>query len=287
MNILAFDIGGSSVKYGLWNEELKEQGSIKLPESWAELKEQLKQIFDQKNERMEIKGVAVSAPGLVDEEKGEIRGISAVPYIHHFPIKEELERLFGVPVAMENDANCAALAEVWLGSAKDVPHALFFVIGTGVGGAVIINRQLFKGRNLFGGEFGYMMMNESVSLSDIGSSVKSVKKYNRVSGTEIDGKELFARAANKDPLAIQLVEKFYAAVARGIYNLLVSFDPGRVVLGGAVSKNEQLIPNVQKHLARILLENAVTDMDYEIVGCKFGNDANLMGAVYHFMEIYK
>lgn len=285
MNLLAFDIGGSSVKYGLWkNEKLAEQDSFPLPKDWIEMKQILKQIFDQKSQVGTLAGVAFSAPGVVDDKKGEIRGVSAVPYIHHFPIREELETLFGVPVSMENDANCAALAEVWQGAAKDVSDSIFFVIGTGIGGAVIIDRKLFKGRNLFGGEFGYMALNESSSLSDLGSSVKIVKKYNMINGTQIDGKELFERAEKEDPLAIQLVEQFYAAIARGIYNLLVCFDSGRVVLGGGVSKNERLLPNIQSHLTRILLEHAVTDMDYELVTCKFGNDANLIGAVYHFME---
>ncbi|MGG5341867.1 ROK family protein [Enterococcus sp. AZ192] len=285
MNLLAFDIGGSSVKYGLWkNEKLAEQDSFPLPKDWIEMKQILKQIFDQKSQVGTLAGVAFSAPGVVDDKKGEIRGVSAVSYIHHFPIREELETLFGVPVSMENDANCAALAEVWQGAAKDVSDSIFFVIGTGIGGAVIIDRKLFKGRNLFGGEFGYMALNESSSLSDLGSSVKIVKKYNLINGTQIDGKELFERAEKEDLLAIQLVEQFYAAIARGIYNLLVCFDSGRVVLGGGVSKNERLLPNIQRHLTRILLEHAVTDMDYELVTCKFGNDANLIGAVYHFME---
>ncbi|MFD2308160.1 ROK family protein [Enterococcus termitis] len=287
MNVLAFDIGGSSVKYGLWhNEQLTEQDAFPLPKTWAEMKIVLKQIFEQKSQLMTLSGVAFSAPGVVDDQKGEVRGVSAVPYIHHFPIKKELEELFGVPVSMENDANCAALAEVWQGAAKDVPHSIFFVIGTGIGGAVIIDRKLFKGRNLFGGEFGYMALNESASLSELGSSVKIVKKYNQIHGTEIDGKELFARAEQKDPLAFQLVEQFYAAIARGIYNLLICFDPGRIVLGGGVSKNEQLLSNIQQHLDRILLEHAVTEMKYEMVSCQFGNDANLIGAVYHFIEQY-
>lgn len=285
MTILAFDIGGSSVKYGVWSDmNLAQQQSFPLPDNWNLMKAELKQVFDRINEEKQIEGVAISAPGIVDDQKGEIRGVSAVSYIHHFPIQKELTSLFNVPVSMENDANCAALAEVWLGAASDVEHSIFFVIGTGVGGAIVINRKIFKGRNLFGGEFGYMSLNESASLSDLGSAVKYVQKYNRITGAKIDGKKLFELVNSDDILATKLVTKFCESVARGIYNLFVCFDPGRIVLGGGVSGNQQLIPIIDQHLKQILLENAVTEMEYELVACKFGNDANLIGAVYHFME---
>lgn len=285
MSILAFDIGGSSVKYGVWvNEQLIQQDSFPLPADWTLMKTALQQVFDKIQNERQITGVALSAPGLVDEAKGEIRGVSAVPYLHHFPIQKELMVLFNVPVSMENDANCAALAEVWLGAASDAANALFFVIGTGIGGALVIDRKLIKGRNLFGGEFGYMALNESASLSDLGSSVKCVKKYKQLTGADINGQRLFELAETGDELASQLVNRFYASVARGIYNLLVCFDPGRIVIGGGVSGNSQLIPMIDQQLKRILLENAVTELTYELVACQYGNDANLIGAVYHFIE---
>ena len=87
--------------------------------------------------------------------------------------------LFGVPVSVENDANCAALAEVWLGAARDVQNALFIVIGSGIGGAVIVNRQLFKGKNLFGGEFGYMLLDAENTLSRLGSPVQVAERYGK------------------------------------------------------------------------------------------------------------
>lgn len=288
MSILAFDIGGSSVKYGVWQEQqLMRQQAIPLPADWESMKMTIKKIFEENNNQERLQGVALSAPGVVDDQKGEIRGVSAVPYIHHFPIKKELERLVGVPVSLENDANCAALAEVWLGAASDVANSIFFVIGTGIGGAIVIDRKLVKGRNLFGGEFGYMAVNESASLSDMGSLVKSVKKYNQLKQVKIDGKKLVELAEQGDELASQLTTSFYTGVARGIYNLLVCFDPGRVVLGGGVSGNQRLIPNIDRQLKRILLENAATELEYELVTCQFGNDANLIGAVYHFIETYE
>ncbi|MBL1226656.1 ROK family protein [Enterococcus sp. BWR-S5] len=282
MGILAFDIGGSAVKYGFWEKKrLLGQCAVPLPKDWKNMKKALKDVYEEFRESYDITGVALSAPGLVNEAIGQIQGVSAVPYIHHFPIQQELSELFGVPVTMENDANCAALAEVWQGAAKESENCLFFVIGTGVGGSVIINRKLFKGSNLFGGEFGYMFLNDSASLSDLGSSVKAVKKYNRLTNKAIQGKELFELAEAGDPLAEEIAGQFYRAAATGIYNLLVCFDPGLVILGGGVSANPVVVTRIKKQLSRILLERSVTDMNYSIEACVFGNDANLIGAVYH------
>lgn len=285
MGVLAFDIGGSAVKYGVWEENrLIGQHATALPKDWESMKSTLDDVFKAFSEVYELTGVALSAPGLVNEGIGQIQGVSAVPYIHHFPIQQELTELFSVPVTMENDANCAALAEVWQGAAKDAEHCLFFVIGTGVGGSVIINRKLFKGSNLFGGEFGYMFLNDSASLSDLGSSVKAVKKYNLLTKKTIHGKELFELAEAGDPLAEEITEQFYRAVATGIYNLLVCFDPGLVVLGGGISANQTVLNKIKQQLNRILLERSVTDMTYRIEACTFGNDANLIGAVYHHIH---
>lgn len=284
MSILAFDIGGSSVKVGLWHEgELTHKESFSLPSNWSEMKSKFVQIFN-RLDQFDITGVALSAPGIVDEDRGEIRGVSAVPYIHEFPIIKELEELFGCPISMENDANCAALAEAWLGAAKDAEHCLFFVIGSGIGGAIIINNQLFKGKNLFGGEFGYMFLNDSASLSELGSSVKAVQTYTRLSGKTITGEELFELAEHGDLLAIEITNRFFRAIALGIYNLLVFFDPGLVVLGGGVSENPLLIEKVKNQLDQILLERGVTAMEYEMERCHFRNDANLIGAVYNHLQ---
>lgn len=139
MSIVVYDIGGSAVKFGLWeNENLINKGSFITPENWNDMKEEMVKVYHTFTKNYSIDGVAISAPGAVDAKVGFISGISAVPYLHFFPIKKEWEDLFGVPVSMENDANCAALAEVWHGAAKDIQNALFLIIGSGIGGSVVM-----------------------------------------------------------------------------------------------------------------------------------------------------
>ncbi|CZQ87971.1 ROK family protein [Trichococcus ilyis] len=288
MSIVVFDIGGSSVKYGSWQGDvLVGKGSFETPKSWDAMKNEMKSVFDGFAATDSIEGVAISSPGAVDSVAGIIGGISAVPYLHRFPIKAEWENLFGVPVSVENDANCAALAEVWLGAAKDVQHALFIVIGSGIGGAVIVNRQLFKGKNLFGGEFGYMLLDGENTLSRLGSPVQVAERYGKAMGLPdgvADGKYLFERATEGEPLAVQFVDGMIDALARGIYNLSVSFNPDRVIIGGGVSVREDLIARIRERTAYHLNEHGAEAVDPDIQVCAFRNDANLIGAVAHFRQ---
>ena len=129
MAILVFDMGGSAVKYGVWAQDsLVSKGKFTTPNTWEEMKAQLQQVRASVDE--EIEGVGISAPGAVNAQERRIDGISAIPYIHGFDIYSELEAAFGVPVTIENDANCAGMAEFYQGAGKEYQQAAFVVIGS-------------------------------------------------------------------------------------------------------------------------------------------------------------
>lgn len=289
MSVIIFDFGGTSVKYGTWDQgELGNHGSFVTPKTWPEMKENLKTTFNTLKEKVtNVQGVALSLPGVVDDEKGEIRGDSAIRYIHRFPIKKELTALFDqLPVAMENDANCAALAELWQGSAQDVDDALVIALGTGVGGSVIVNRQLVRGKNLVGGEFGFMQMTREGTWSTMGTVVRAVERYNERARLEqpINGKELFARAEAGDELAQTEVDKFYQYNAIGLYNLISSFNPDRIILAGGVSARQDLPVILTKRVKNLLKWAGLTEPVVDIQVSRFSNDANLIGAVKNFKD---
>ena len=287
MGIVVFDIGGSAVKFGLWSEdELIGKGSFKTPKSWENMKEKMLTTYLDFTKEYPISGVAISTPGSVNETNGMIGGISAVPYLHHFPIKKEWEAMFEVPVSMENDANCAALAEVWLGVAKEIQNALFLVIGSGIGGAVITNRKLNKGTNLFGGEFGYMLLDKTHTLSELGSPVQVAERYGKEIGLadSVDGKYLFEQADLGEPIALKYMESLIDALSRGIYNLSVSFNPDMIIIGGGISVRKDFIARLAEQTAYYQERQNATDMDVTVRACAFHNDANLIGAVAHFEQ---
>ena len=287
--ILAIDIGGTSVKYGIWqDQQLLDKGSFSTPNTTIAMLTALKKVkttLEQKITNV-ITGVAVSVPGCVNVTTGSISGISAVDYLNNIPFRDLLSRELNLPVSIQNDANCAALAEHVWGNAKDVNSAAFMIIGTGVGGAIIINDQLFGGEANFAGEFGYAIMNsKGETLSQLGSPVKMAEKYNKLANnsTTLTGKEVFAAADNGDQLACKCVNELYNTLSLAAYNLVVNFSPQRLVIGGGVSARQELIVELNKRVNALLNQNG-TPLNIDVVNCQFLNDANLVGAVCEYLN---
>ncbi|HHT7815114.1 TPA: ROK family protein [Streptococcus suis] len=286
MALLAVDIGGTAVKYALYKDNhLQGTSSFRTPKTWEEMKAYLLEVqsyFLDEN----LEGVAISSPGAVDVENGVIHGISAIPYIHDFNIVAELEEVFQLPVTIENDANSAALAELAYGVAKSVGTVLFFIIGSGVGGAVAIDGNLHKGLNLFGGEFGYMMLDKDYTLSQSASPVHVAKHFSAENDlpTTISGQELFELSDAGDKKAREAVDKLFQALGRGIFNASLVLNPDLVVLGGALSKRRGLVEEVSERIDYLREKTGAQDLIINLDVCQFYNDANLLGAVAHFQH---
>ena len=194
---------------------------------------------------------------------------------------------------MENDANCAALAEVWKGAASDVQDCCFIVSGTGIGGAVVKDRRIHKGEHLHGGEFGYMIAqfdfdtHEMHTWSDVGSTVavvRSVAKEKGVDVSTLDGKEIFDHY-HDDPIYEKYVDKYYYVLANGIYNLQYAYDPQKIVIGGGISIREDLLDEVNQRLDVIFSRFTHAKIRPVVLTCQYHNDANLLGALYHFFTV--
>lgn len=289
MTIMAFDIGGSTVKYGIWNQEkLQNQSSFITPKTWEEMKSSLLSVKEEMEEKYELTGVALSSPGAVNHKQRKIEGLSAIPYIHNFPIYDELEALFNLPITIENDANSAALAEVWNGAAKDNKNVLFVIIGTGIGGSVIVNRKIQHGKHLFGGEFGLMILDGYQTFSELATPVQMAVNYaecKKIPHNSIDGKKVFDLAEAGDSMAIEVVNNFYHYLAIGLYNLTYSFDPEKIIIGGGISNKPGLINRLNEEF-ELLYEKLNHDSFRPILEvCHYKSDANLIGAVYNFHQI--
>ncbi|TLG79877.1 ROK family protein [Vagococcus zengguangii] len=288
MAILAFDWGGTNVKYGVWHEEqLIDQGIEKTPKSYEEMKALLLQIKNGYEESFLFEGIAISAPGAVNYETGVIEGLSAIPYIHHFDIRQELSDLFNLPVRFENDANAAGIAETWQGIAKGLDNVLFVVLGTGVGGAIIQKGKLNVGAHRYGGEFGLMYLNHDQTFSQLGTAVKMAERYASRSGQgdkEVDAKQVFALAEAGDQLAQEEVNNFYNYLAQGLFSLMFCFDPDCIVIGGGVSAKEGLIEEVSRRVQQKIDALGIKNYPADIRACQFGNDANLIGAVASYYQ---
>lgn len=280
--LLVIDIGGSAIKYSTWQDNcLGQIESEATPQSWQEMTVFFKEL---KRRFPEIVGVALSCPGAVNTTEGVIYGLSAVPYLHRFKIKAELSRLFDVPVTIQNDANCAALAESWQGNASDVKNSLLVILGSGIGGAVVINKQLQSGKHLFGGEFGLMILNSETgeTWSQLASPVNIARAYSTASQQATTGKELFTLADNGDTQANLFVDRFFKHTSVGLFNLLTAFDPDRILIGGAISQRPGLIERFSTDLEERIVTNNASGLTVDLKPCRYFNNANLIGAVYQY-----
>ena len=285
MAILSFDIGGSSVKYAVIEKtgKILAKGKKTTPQEKEEFFRLIENVAASYRRAYTIEGAGFSFPGAVDDVSGVIGGSSALPYIHDFPIRQELERRLSLPAALENDANCAALGESWLGVGKEHEDLVFLVIGTGIGGAVVKGKRIHHGKHLHGGEFGYMVSDASHRiLSETGSTRVLAERVADAKGLpreEMDGRKAFALADAGDADALQAVSAMYEALAMAIYNLQYAIDPEIFVLGGAVSERPGFAEEIGKRVDAILKDVGVARIRPVIRPAQFGNDANLLGAV--------
>jgi len=296
MAILVFDFGGTSIKYGVcYQDELLDLSHFFTPDNWEECKKKILEVKQNFDNSYDLLGVAFSMPGCVDQESGRILGYSGIRYIHDRLIEKELTELLELPISIENDANCAALAEASLGIAKDASRVLFAVVGTGIGGAIVKDGKIDTGAHLYGGEFGFMYLCEDrklgfQSLSELASPVAMARRYCEKLGIPQDshsGKDIFKFATEGDKFAKKEVDNFYKYLGVGLYNLQVSFDPDIIVIGGAISVDTQIIVNLENKVNEMLEGVNILDFKAKLIPCFYKNDANLVGAVRYFHIKYE
>jgi predicted NBD/HSP70 family sugar kinase len=287
MKLLCIDIGGSSIKFAICKDgQLSQQSNLPTPDNLDDfyriLEEQVAYY-----EPAHFKGIGISSPGAVNKQTGIIEGASALPYIHNFPIQAELEKRLGYPISIENDANCAALAESALGAGKKASSLVLLALGTGVGGSLVIDGKIYHGAHLFGGEFGFMIMNSDYQIfSQLGTVVNMASRYNhkQPTGKKYSGKEVLDLADQGDSLAQEEKQVFLQNLAIGIFNIQHAFDPEMILIGGGVSQADFLLTAVEAELDKLYEAVQISNLRPKLAICQFKNEANLLGAYIDFLQ---
>lgn len=294
-NFMVFDVGGTSTKWSVIDEvgDFKESGKFDCPETAEEFFKEVTKITDKMKLKYNAKGIAISAPGAVDSDTGLIGGITAIPYIHGPNFKEVIGKATNLNVELENDANCAALGECWLGAGKDNNDLAFVVCGTGIGGAIVKDKKVHVGVHKHGGEFGYCSINfdldktKATNWSHSGSTIALARNVAQLKGLDedsINGIEVFEMCSKGDEIAIQEVNKYYFTMAVGIYNIQYIFDPEVIILGGAISERTEYLEEINKRLDIMMNSDLEGTIRPVIKRCQFGNDANKLGALYNYLQ---
>ena len=294
--ILTIDVGGTFTKYAVvaGTRSFKILKRDRIPtekKSHEDFLISLTNIFKANDD---VEGIALSMPGLIDTQRGVCISSGALNFSNGHCIVEELQGMCGnVPVTVENDANCAALAEVKSGSLTDVKDAFVLVFGTAVGGAFIHNREIYRGAHHCAGEVSFTlksinaaMNEENIYGKDIGALAfqKNCAKRLGMPLEEVSGEMIFALINDNDDEMLDALYKFAHGVAVKIFNLQMLFDPERFALGGGISEQQSFIDAVQDQVDE-LSKNALPYLPRpEVVACKYHNDANLIGALYRHLR---
>ncbi|QKS72376.1 ROK family protein [Paenalkalicoccus suaedae] len=296
MNVLtkpyiAFDIGGTNVKWGLLSKEgeLLQHDLFSSKDGDSEtILAGMRKILRE----VDVAGIAVSMPGFIHADTGYIEFGGAIVGFHHFPLKDTLEAEFGIPVTVENDVNCVALAEKWKGNAQDLTDFVCITVGTGIGGAMYLNNDLYRGHAYRGGEVGFIITADRPGtrpldncLSMIGSMRGLLLNYAKLRGTTLEnvtGEACFADYDNGDPEVIALVDDFYSNLTKGLFNIGAILNPQKILLGGGITSRGAFLGEMRKHLAD--MNDMKLDIPLEL--CSFGNTAGMIGALhYHLQQV--
>ena len=297
------DIGGTTVKLGLFTTDgeivdkweiktrTENQGEAVLPDIAEALREKLE---EKKIDRDEVEGIGVGVPAPVNIE-GVVQNTANLGWGYK-EVKREMEELSGMRAEIGNDANVAALGEMWLGAGKGRKNIVMVTLGTGVGGGIIIDGKPLVGAHGAGGEIGHLCVNyEETDHCGCGNT-GCLEQYASATGItrlanirlakddaksvlreqEVSAKTVFDAVKAGDAVAKEIAEEFGKYLGHAMANLAAVADPSAIVIGGGVSKaGEVLIEYVEKNFKE---RTFFANKDTEFVLATLGNDAGICGA---------
>lgn len=296
MRYLVIDIGGTFTKYALMDEEADILYKDKRPtakDSQEHFVDMLVHIYEEIGEP--VGGIAISSAGVIEPEEGIMHNAGTILCVHELPIARLLKERWGVPVTVENDARAAALAELWKGSLGECQNAMVMICGTAVGGAVICSRQLIRGSHRMAGEFSYLLT-DAYDTADsaktfagscgVPALLRMAEERKGMSQGRLDGEQVFALAEAGDGDMLGCIREYARRLAVQILNMHFVFDPERIAVGGGISRQPLLLTCIRealKELTRVYPHEVPLP---EVVSCAFYNDANLIGALYAYLQKY-
>ncbi len=308
--VFGVDIGGTTVKLGLFNVEgellekweiptrTQENGSLILPDIARSIEEK---ISEKQIAREDVAGVGAGAPGPIDSEGVVHKAVNLGWDV--FSIRKTLEELVNLPVMAGNDANVAALGEMWKGGGQGSKDLVMVTLGTGVGGGIITNGRVLTGAGGAGGEIGHIHVNDSEEESCNCGNKGCLEQYASATGItrlatrklaesssesllrqgEVSAKTVFDAVKRGDALAMEVAEEFGKYLGDGLSVIAGVVNPDTIVLGGGVSKaGEVLIDYVNPHYQKNVFHGS---RDARFVLATLGNDAGIYGAARLVLDV--
>lgn len=282
------DIGGTMIKYGLVDETgnilQQEMRPTEAHLGGPGILQKVEEIIDSFIAKHAITGIALSSAGMVDPDKGEI--FYAGPQIPNYAgtqFKKVLEEKYKIPCEIENDVNCAGLAEVMAGVAKNSRVTLCLTIGTGIGGCILIGESIFHGYSNSACEVGYMHMGgqEFQQLGATTALIQKVAERKDENISDWNGYRIFEAAKAGDEICMTAIDEMIDVLITGIANICYVINPQIVVLGGGIMGQEEYLSRLMTTALKAKLVPSLAE-NTTLAFAKYQNNAGLLGAFYHF-----
>lgn len=225
----------------------------------------------------DVAAIGFGVPGITNSEDGTVIDAPALDWVHT-PFREEMQRYFDKPIFVDNDVNCAALGEHWIGSARNANDFVVVAIGTGVGSAIMANGKLVKGSSHMAGEVAYMVMEQDVIEGDANAFGQFGMFENKISGVAlsrhgIPPELLFEQYVQGDEKSAEIIRRFVSYLSMGIANMVSLLNPQKVILCGGVSRS--LFPVLESIRAKVA---SLTPIPTSIELTTIGEEAGAIGA---------
>ena len=296
---IGIDFGGTSIKLGvvLGSQVIAQAPSIATQE--YETPEELIQAISQfvgmlRASHPEASAIGMGMPGFVNHYEGTVFTLTNVAGWDNIPVRDLLQAATGLPVCVENDANCMAYAEWQLGAARGKKHAICLTLGTGVGSGIIVNGALLRGATCSAGELGQTSIDDNGRLGHYGNR-GSLEDYIGNKELAADARSMYAShgqdktivdcnpitlekaALNGDQIALKIWNDIARKLACSLINCCYLFNPEVIVIGGGVSKAKALLFDpLQTFMREQMPEPLVKHL--QIIPAMFGTEAGIIGA---------
>lgn len=287
MKVLGIDLGGTKIKAVLYAfsgedscefeilraEKINTEAERGLPSVYKDLLSLVKSFLDEG-----VSAVGIGVPGPVPSNGIPLK-MPNIPDSENFDIAGKLEHDIKLPVIVTNDVNCFLMAEKVFGEGKNYKDLLGITMGTGIGGAIIINNELIKSRDGVAGEFGHMILDKqnNLSLENLCSGTAVARRFRESYGKSFSSREIHEMALNKDPEALELYRQVGHDFGVGILNLILCFNPEFIVLGGATSR---AFPFMEESMRKVLKEEGFDEANSIKIERTKISGAGTLGAAY-------
>lgn len=281
---LAFDVGGTTIKYALVDSDLNitEPGKVDTKHNQdGHILKQLIEISHQFQQKHLLSGIGVSTAGIVGNDGGILYAGPTIPNYQGTKIKQELEEATTLPVFVVNDVDAALLGEAVNGTAKETKNAYCIALGTGIGGANLQNGKLISGQHNYANSIGYILYEkETKTYYEQRASTLALegalKQYN------VGVIEAFALAKSGDKFYTEILQNWAYEVAKGLAEIVLLFDPEIIVIGGAVSQQGDYLTNLLTEQLKQLVPEGL--LKAKVKTAKLADQAQLLGALSKFLK---